>query len=210
MLRKLGISLVASLLTACVGTDGFGRRPAASPPPPSSEAVQAARISAYIATLQRLVQGSPAEQAEVLAALRAGYDSTPEGQSLLHYALALAAPSHPGRNPELAQQLLRQSLARPELLSMSERALGVVELQRVDAELKLAAENQRLVGEPQTDRDRQRAAANAAAARRLQAEIDENAKLRKALEEARAKLDAIAAIESNISDRPPSTEGRTP
>mgnify|MGYP000673879589 CR=1 FL=1 len=33
--------------------------------------------------------------------------------------------------------------------------------------------------------------------------------LRKALDEARAKLDAIANIERSISDRPPATEGRT-
>ena len=48
------------------------------------------------------------------------------------------------------------------------------------------------------------------ATRRLQAEIDENAKLRRALEEARAKLDAIADIEKNITDRKKPTEGRRP
>jgi hypothetical protein len=44
----------------------------------------------------------------------------------------------------------------------------------------------------------------------LQAEIDENAKLRKDLEQARAKLDAITNIERSVSDRKPSTEGHTP
>ena len=63
----------------------------------------------------------------------------------------------------------------------------------------------------QRERDRQRTAApNANVARRLQTEMDENARLRKALDEAHAKLDAIANIERSISDRPPATEGRTP
>jgi len=39
----------------------------------------------------------------------------------------------------------------------------------------------------------------AAAQRRLQAELDENAKLRKQLEDAQAKLDAIANIERNLT-----------
>ena len=80
----------------------------------------------------------------------------------------------------------------------------------MDTELKLIAENGRLVAEAQRERERQRNAnSSAVTARRLQAEMDENARLRKALEEAQGKLDAIANIERSISDRPPA-EGRTP
>jgi hypothetical protein len=73
------------------------------------------------------------------------------------------------------------------------------------------------VEEAERERSRDRgggAAANAALNRRLQAEMDENARLRKALDEARAKLDAVATIEQNITERktptPAPTEGRRP
>jgi hypothetical protein len=46
--------------------------------------------------------------------------------------------------------------------------------------------------------------------KRLKDEADENARLRKALDDARAKLDAITNIERSISDRPPANEGRPP
>jgi hypothetical protein len=45
--------------------------------------------------------------------------------------------------------------------------------------------------------------------KRLAAESDENARLRKALDEARAKLDAVTHIERSINDRG-TTEPHTP
>jgi hypothetical protein len=53
--------------------------------------------------------------------------------------------------------------------------------------------------------DRERVAATQ---RRLQAETDENARLRKQVEDAQAKLDAIANIERNLTDRKTPGEGR--
>ncbi len=209
MLRRTCGVAALLLLCGCTALDGVNR-PTAAPPPPA-EILQAAQLSSYLTSLQQLVQGSPAEQAEVLAGARLGYEANREGPTLLRYGLVLAAPAHPGRDPSHAQRLLREALSRPELLNLAERALAVVELQRVDDELRLAAENQRLVAEAQRERERQKTAApNATTARRLQVEMEENAKLRKALEEARAKLDAIANIERSISDRPSANEGRTP
>jgi len=89
-------------------------------------------------------------------------------------------------------------LARPELLLPSERALAAVLLASVDRTLVLEAANRRLEQEAGTrDRDR-----NAAAARRLQAEQDENARLRRALEDAQKKLDAVTEVERSITGRP--------
>jgi predicted nuclease with TOPRIM domain len=51
---------------------------------------------------------------------------------------------------------------------------------------------------------------SAAANKRLQAEIDENVHLRKELEEAQAKLDAISDIEKSLSERKSSAESRSP
>jgi transcriptional/translational regulatory protein YebC/TACO1 len=53
-----------------------------------------------------------------------------------------------------------------------------------------------------------------AANRKLAAEMDENARLRKALDDARAKLDAVTHIERSINDRgsasAPAATGGTP
>jgi hypothetical protein len=203
--------LAALLLGGCSSVGGLrGEKPAATAAP-SSESVQAAQLTSYITSLQQLVQGSPAEQAEVLAMARNAYDQAHQGPAALRYALVLAAPAHPARDPAQAQKVLRETLARPELLTIPERALAAVELQRMDDELRLSAENERLVGELQRERERQRnIPSSAAIQRRLQNEIDENARLRKQLEEKNAKLDAIINIERGISDRPPATEGRNP
>lgn len=203
----LGVLL---LTLGCTGLGGL-QKPAAAPPP-TAEAQNAGQLASYLEMLQRLVQGSPAEQAEVLASARGAYEQQHQGQALLRYALALAAPLHPARDPVLAQKLLRESLAAPERLTSVERALALLELQRVDSELRLQTENQRLVTALERERNRDRgsagAATTAAAARRLQAELDENARLRRQLDEAHAKLDAIANIETKITDRKPVTEGR--
>ncbi len=212
MLLPRLVLLAGSLaLGACSSLGGLGRAPPSTAPVPSNEAVQAAQLTAMAASQQQLVQGSPAEQAEVLAAAKAAYEASRQGPALLRYALILAAPGHPGRDLEQAQRLLREALARPELLSPTERAIAVVDQQRIDGELRMKAENTRLVAEAQRDRERQRnATSTATVARRLQAEQEENARLRKALEDAQAKLDAIANIERSISDRPPANEGRNP
>jgi hypothetical protein len=211
LLPRLVLLAGALTLGACTGLGGLGRAPATTTPVPSNEAVQAAQLTAMAASQQQLVQGSPAEQAEVLAAAKAAYEANRQGSALLRYALVLAAPGHPGRDLEQAQRLLREALARPELLSPTERAIAVVDQQRIDGELRLKAENTRLVAEAQRDRERQRnATSTATVARRLQAEQEENARLRKALDEAQAKLDAIANIERSISDRPTANEGRNP
>jgi hypothetical protein len=208
----LGVALLALTLGACSSLSGLRSEKPAATAVPAGEVVQAAQLTTYITSLQQLVQGSPAEQAEVLAAARAAYEQAHQGPAALRYALVLAAPAHPARDPAQAQKVLRETLARPELLSIPERALAVVELQRMDDELRLSAENERLVGEAQRERERQRNAPSTTAAiqKRLQSEIDENARLRKSLDEARAKLESIINIERGISDRPPATEGRTP
>jgi hypothetical protein len=183
---------------------------AAEPPPrpqaASGEAIQAAQLTGHLGALQSLVQGGPAEQAETVAAARAAYEQARQGPAALRYALLLAAPRHPAHDALQAQRLLQEALSRPELFSPIERALAMVELARVEGELGLATENARLVAEAQAERERVRSTTtNPAQARRLKEEMDENARLRKALDEARAKLDAITKIERNsITDRPPS------
>jgi hypothetical protein len=202
--------LCLSLLTAC-GTLTDAQKPRTQASPLAAEVEAAALLARHIEALQQLVQGSPAEQAEIVSSLRVAYEQSHQAAATMRYAFALAAPGHPARDPARAQQLLREALATPERLAPVERGLALIELQRVDAELRLTEENQRLTADVQRERNRDRSpTVTAVAAKRLQAEIDENAKLRRALEEARAKLDAIANIERNITDRKTPTEGRRP
>jgi hypothetical protein len=154
-------------------------------------------LAGTIQSLQQLASGTPAEQAEILATTRQAYERAPGGGAQMRYALALMTPGHPGRDPERARQLLRDLAAQPEALAPVERALTFVELGQLDRELGLKVDNDRL----QALASRAEQERLASASRRMQAELDENSRLRRQLEEAQAKLDAIANIERNLTDR---------
>jgi hypothetical protein len=95
-------------------------------------------------------------------------------------------------------------MANPEMLLPGERALAFLELSQIDDHLTLESENRRLQAEAvRADHERM-----ATASHRLQAEVEENARLRRELEEARAKLDAIANIERSMNERKPDSTGR--
>jgi hypothetical protein len=203
------LALAVVLLAGCSSLPEREPAPAPSPAPPSSDMAQAGHVANYAASLQALVQGNATAQAEVMASARSGYDQAKAGPASLLYGLLLAAPGHPQRDVKSAQRVLQEALAHPELLTLAERALGAVELARADTELRLVAEIDRLVADLQQERENLRAAtSNTALNRRLQAEMEESARLRKALDEAKNKLDAITRMERNLSDRPPAPEGR--
>ncbi|MGB8326118.1 MAG: hypothetical protein WCE48_00925 [Steroidobacteraceae bacterium] len=193
--RALLIVAVAGLAAGCAGL-GEKDRAASANPAADRAAQQAAAVTGYLETLQRLIHGGAAEQAEILADLRRDYETTPTASHELLYSLALATPGHVAWNLSSAQSHLRQLTAAPEALQPAERSLAILELQGVDQQLRLAAENARLRGEAER-LEREHATS---ASRRLQAEIDENVRLRKQLEEAQAKLDAIANIERSITE----------
>jgi hypothetical protein len=200
--RGLATGLAALALCGCNALPAQHAAPAPqrSESPSDDRDVAAAMLMADIfQTMQRLAQSPPAEQAEILATAREAYQHTPQGGAQLRYALLLATPGHPGRNPQLAQQLLRDLVAEPEMLVPIERAVALVELSQLNREIELQASNERV----QTDATRLDQEHSVTAQRRLQAEIDENAALRKALDAAQAKLDAIATIERNLAERKP-------
>jgi hypothetical protein len=198
--------LLGALLSACA-TD-FGAREQPRPPAPvvDRNAASVAVLTEDLQLLQKLMQGAPAEQAEITAAAQRDYETAPTPSRQLRFALVLANPGHPATDLPRAQRLLRELMANPEMLLSGERALAFLELQQIDDHLTLEAENRRLQGDAvRADRERL-----STVNRRLQLETDENARLRKELEEARAKLDAIANIERSLNERKPSNEGRQP
>jgi hypothetical protein len=164
----------------------------------------AALLAEDLQLLQRLVQASAAEQAEIVAAARNEYEIAPTPSRKLKLALLLATPGHGATDRVRAQALLRELMANPETLAPAERALAFLELSQIDDHLTLTAENRRLQAEAVREDQARIASAN----RRLQTELDENARLRKELDEARAKLDAIANIERSLNERKPGTKPR--
>lgn len=204
-------TLAVVLIVALGGCTPAPVRQEAPPPPPRSTADDGDTAAAVLMAntfqdMQRLVSAGPAEQAEILSAARDDFQRTPRGGTQLRYALLLATPGHPARNPTMAQVLLRELAAQPETLVPIERAVVLVELAQLDREVGLQQDNEQLRADS-LRQDQQRSATDQ---RRLQAAIDENAKLRKALEDAQAKLDAVATIERNLTDRKTGTEVRPP
>jgi hypothetical protein len=167
----------------------------------------AAVLADTIQTLQRLAAGSPAEQAEIVTAARQAYERSPGGGAQLRYALSLATLGHASRDAGRARQLLRELAARPETLAPVERAVTLLELAQLDRELGLVGDNERLQALALSDADQEHLAA---ANRRLQSTLDENARLRRQVEELQAKLDAVVNIERNLTERKSNTEGRKP
>jgi len=196
--------LAAALLCSCSTDQARDHEPSAAPVI-DGNAAAAAALTDDLQMLQRLAQAPPAEQAEMVAAAQRDYETAPTPSRQLRYALVLSNPGHPADLPH-AQQLLRALMANPEMLLSGERALAFLELQQIDDHLTLEAENRRLQGDAvRVDREHQ-----GTANRKLQVEADENARLRKELDEARAKLDAIANIERSLNERKPNNQGSQP
>src|SRR5215470_14094847 len=197
-------SLLLIALAVCGCANFPGQRVAGPAPRVDTAAAGSVLLGEYLQLLQRLVQGQPAEQAEIVARAQHEYDSAPTPSHELKLALILGTPAHPAADLPKAQGLLRELMANPEMLLPAERALTFLELSQIDDHLTLETENKRLQAEAvRADRERV-----ASANHRLQAELDENARLRKELEEARAKLDAIANIERSLNERKPGNSGR--
>ena len=150
--------------------------------------------------MSSLPQGDPARQAELFEAAKEAAALTPTTSNKLRYAMALATPGYSGSDPVAAQRQLSELLARPETLLPIERSLASVELKEVEQRLILQAEIKRARDDAAQDDTHDKLQATT---HRLMAELDENVKLRKALEEALAKLEAVAHIERSINDRAP-------
>jgi hypothetical protein len=204
MRPRIAPTLACALLAGCSSVPERRPEPAPTPAPPSIELVQAGHLANYAAALLTLVQGNATAQAEAMESARSAYGDAKVGPAALLYGLLLAAPGHPQRNAKLAQRVLQEALAQDQLLTPAEKALGKVEMARLESELRVLAEIDRLVADLTQVREQLRAATanNAALTRRQQADVEEAARLRKALDEARAKLDAITRMERNPSDRP--------
>ncbi len=151
----------------------------------------------YLDELQRLAGGDPATQAEIFADAQSGSQLTPGPQTNLRYALVLATPGHSEFDPDLAASMLREVLARTELLTQSEIALATIHLKTAEQIVVAQAEIQRL----RTATSRAAQNLENATNQRLASVDAENRRLRRELEEAEQKLEAITSIERSIREQ---------
>ena len=197
--------IAAVLLQGCALTEQWRTRQSAAnasanapaPSPPSS-----GTMPAYLDIMNNLSTADPARQADLFYEVEREYTRAPTTASTLRYAIALVTPGHPASSPSEGKRLLETLLATPERLTQDERALASVLLHETNVRLKLEAENRRLLA---TLDDRSRTQANSD--KRIQAQIEENTRLRRALAEAQQKLDAIKEIERSIIERSPTPPG---
>jgi len=198
--RFAACAFAVGWISAC-GIDGvFTRQRPLAPAAPDNASQNSSPIAPLLQMMSSLPQGDPARQAEMFQAAKDAAELTPTTTNKLKYALALATPGFSGSDPVAAQRQLSELLARPETLLPIERQLALVELKEVEQRLILQAENKRMRDDAMQD-DADLHDKLQAINRRLSAESDENVRLRKALDEARAKLEAITHIERSINDR---------
>ena len=206
-LALAGALLLASLLAGCGAMPTGHSRDTQAQPAVDRNSTEATVISGYLDVCLRVARGTPAEQAEILTNTNNDYRAAPTPSRVLRYAMVLSTPGHAGHDPVVAQRLLREVLASPETLLPAERALAFLQLQQVERQQALQADVRRL----QANAERTANDRIAQLTTRLKTESDENARLKKLLAEAQAKLDAIANIErSSNNGRAPQPEGRKP
>ena len=200
------IACCALLLGGCGATLPL-KRDSQALPAIDRNSTEASLVAGYLEICMKVAHGTPAEQAEVLASTHNDYSAAPTPSRVLRYAMVLSTPGHAGSDPVVAQRLLREVLASPETLLPAERALASLQLQQVERQQSLQADVRRL----QQAAERNANEKIAQLTRNLKAESDEVTRLRKALADAQAKLDAIANIEGSSNNRrTPTPEGRKP
>ncbi len=199
--------LSASMLAGC-GALGGARHTAETPASPVERPpTDAAELASVIETLDRLAHGTPTQQAEILSQAKLTAVRAPQLPfEQLRYALILGQQGHAGSNPAEARVRLRQLALSTLPLGGLAHSVALLELQQLDREAALLDETRRL----NADIDRTERERISPLNRKLQAELDENAHLRRALDEARAKLDAITNIERSITERKPASEVKHP
>lgn len=205
--RGVLICLGLAVTMAGCGWSGAMRSRAHPAPVPATVVSHESEVVAdYLSALATLSAATASEQAEIVAGARAAAGPGATIAVRLKYALILGLPGHTGSDPVAARRALLELLAVPEQLLPQERALVSITLANLNAVTAREAETQR-----QRDRsgrlDREKVSA---LNRRIQALTEENEQIRKDLADARAKLDAIANLERNMSDRRPAPPGAKP
>ena len=188
--------LVVVMTTGCADMKGWltGKRTAKAN---ESVILGAPEADIYIQEMYKLASGDPATQAEIYADAESAATLTPGPSTRLRYALVLATPGHSGNNPQQAQSMFRELLAQTELMTPSEIALATINLKSVEKQIVLGTETKRL----RSENTRAATTEEQAIAQHIATMESENRQLRRSLEEAEQKLEAITSIERSIREQ---------
>ncbi len=200
--RATAIILLALVLAGCAQTrswlEGFRKDDDRVPSEANEDLILGApSADAYLEDLAAIASGDPARQAEIFADARAAAQLTPNPSTNLRYALVLAAPGHPGSDPQLAQSMLREILTQAPLMTQSEIALASINLRAVEQVMVLESEARRL----RESSSRAQRTQEQAVSQRLARVEAENRRLREELNDAEEKLEAITSIEREIREQ---------
>ena len=194
--RIAAMTILSLLFAGCAQTSDWlqGR---SSGQPTGAVILGAPAADAYLDELRRLAAGDPATQAEIFADADAAATLTPGPNTQLRLALVLATAGHAESNPEQAQSMLREVLTQTLLLTPAEIALATIHLNSVERMIVANAEARRL----RTSSSRAARTEEQAIGQRLATVEAENRQLRRELEEAEDKLEAITTIERSIREQ---------
>ena len=194
------ILAVLALLSACSVLDGLGRDRAAVPPPVEPPVTEAQLALGHLAAVEQLALAGEGEHAALIAKARMAAEANPGSTNRLRLSLLLSLPGSTAGDAATARGTLYELLAEePPTLLPAEMQLARIALRHLDARQALEAETQRLrAAASRAERDRSREFN-----RRLEAQTTEIARLQGELDEARAKLEAVAALERSLAERKP-------
>jgi hypothetical protein len=198
------LALMAALLVSGC-TDGlFAQKP---PPPPKPvidhKAASSEALADDFAVLDRLIEAPAQQQMQIVGSAEEDFRTTPTQSKKLRLALLLGTPDQAGSDLRRAEEMLQELSDDPQSsLLPGERTLLSLQLKQIGDYLTLEAENRTLQA------DAARANQLAPLKHRLDGAAGENAKLKKELQEAQAKLAAIANIEKSLNERKPGNEGK--
>jgi hypothetical protein len=199
--RLVAATLIAVAVAGCSQTKGWldsvsGKESSTSA---DQTLLGAPGADEYLSELSQLSSNDPALQAEIFADSQAAAQLTPDPSTKLRFALVLATPGHPESDPQQAQSILRELMAQPALMTPAEVALATIYLKSSEELILLGSEARRL----RATSDRAQRTEDAAVNQRLATVEAENRRLRRDLEDAEDKLEAITSIERSIRAQDP-------
>ena len=153
---------------------------------------------ALIDALAQMQVDSASTHADLVASAKAAADTEPSIANRLRYAAYLALPRQPAADPIAARKLLAELVAQPEMLRPIERVLASLLLEAVDDRLVLQSESNRL-RQDLASREKERLAA--LPPKRSATDAEEISRLKRALEDAQRKLDAVIQVERSMLGR---------
>jgi flagellar biosynthesis GTPase FlhF len=136
------------------------------------------------------------QQGELASALSAAQQS-PTAANTLRYALALGCAGRPDSNPVEAKRLVAELLAGPNDLAPEELELANAYLREFDARVALYAE----IARQREESEQKLKSSDLSAVRRADALAAENVRLKKLLNEAERKLEAVADMERSLLEQ---------